>query len=1208
TERPIYQPGQTVFFKGIIRQDNDALVENVAAGVPVTAVLYDSRNNELSRQELLTNDFGTVNGAFQLADGAALGDYQVRLSAYDVTERLSIQVEAYRKPDFAVDLTLSTDRAAVDDIINVTVDSSYFFGGPVSGAGVTVNVWQVADYDYWSNKRVLRSGQTDEAGLFTAEFSGNETGKYIVEAVVANGSSYTVASSAAIELFPAAHQISVQRGSYLQQPNTPFTVRATLLDLTGAPAANRPVEFVFYRYSRSSHRYSLEAERLSVQTDSRGVASLTLSLPEADWYRVLARSADPAGRVVSGERWFLVWSRSWQGYLAQDDSLRISPDRDSYLPGDTATFIIESEYSGPALLTLERGAVYDVLPVALTAPITFVELPIQAHYAPNVHATIQHWDPLDNELTQRTYRSVPDLMLRVATTEVTVPATDRLLNVEIIQDRESYKPGETANVTLRVTNWQGVPVSAEIELAVVDEAIFALAADNVTPLYDAFYFNRPDQVRTLDNMRPQRSLWIPYGGGMGGGGGDYFDGPRREFRDTAAYFPALRTDANGEVQVAIPLPDNLTTWRLTARAVTGDTQIGTMQEQLLVTQDLLLQPLLPAQLVEGDTIQLSALLHNRTGTALTLAATLALADETALALRGSAVQEVVLPAGGQQLIGWPIEALTASEALVTITMTNAEGQIVDQVELPLPVVRRAVHSVTSEAGQLGAELATTVTIPDSELREAYVAVTLNRTIASSLLDGLEDLTGYPYGCVEQTMSRALPNAVVSRALTQLNVVDPVRFASLTPYIEASVQRLYGFQHGDGGWGWWFSDPTHDYQTAWVVFGLAQTAESGYPVNETVLANGSDWLARHLTEMDERTRAFALYAMALTGRYELNETRILAAAPDRLDSFSVAALALTLHEAGYAAEAQQLIDYLLASRPAGQSYWSGDIEDGYYTRKTMASDVRNTAMVLTALARIRPAAPQIDEIADWLMGQRQAFGWGTTNETSFAIIALTDYLVSRSEFSEQAAYEVWWGDELVASGTIGPEAPQASVAIPLAELTPGEFPLRVTQTGQGPLYYRVDTHLYEQASPGAAAGPVAVTRSYRLPAAGEPTLSFQPGDLVRVELKVVVSEAAAYVLVEDKVPAGLEPINPGLDTSSGEAQQHYGSHYSYLEMRDGRVSFFITELAPGTHTFVYFARVVQSGTFSAMPAEMYAMYDLTVWGRSAGAIVEIPPGG
>ena len=86
------------------------MMANVGPGIPVTAVLYDSRHNELSRQELATNGFGTVNGAFELSEGVMLGEYQVRLYAYKVTQWLAIQVEQYRKPDFAVDINLSAER------------------------------------------------------------------------------------------------------------------------------------------------------------------------------------------------------------------------------------------------------------------------------------------------------------------------------------------------------------------------------------------------------------------------------------------------------------------------------------------------------------------------------------------------------------------------------------------------------------------------------------------------------------------------------------------------------------------------------------------------------------------------------------------------------------------------------------------------------------------------------------------------------------------------------------------------------------------------------------------------------------------------------------------------------------------------------------------------------------------------------------------
>ena len=707
-------------------------------------------------------------------------------------------------------------------------------------------------------------------------------------------------------------------------------------------------------------------------------------------------------------------------------------------------------------------------------------------------------------------------------------------------------------------------------------------------------------------MAPQRSLWLPRGYGGGGGGGDgAIPGPRTDFRDTAAYLPTLRTDANGQVQVSINLPHNLTTWRLTARAVTPDTQIAEAQQELLVTQDLLLQPLLPRLLTQGDTMELSAVANNRTDLPVTVNVAMMPENREIVALAADPTQSVTIPAGGQAVIGWPIVAAGPGTSRLEFSMTLADGTLVDALTLPLAVQRLAIHSVSSVAGTFENEVTNLIEVPHSDAASAYVEVTLNRNVGSSLIDGLEYLTGYPYGCVEQTMSRALPNAAVYRALTRLGSFPAGRFGELLPYVDASVQRLYGFQHYDGGWGWWYTDPSHDYQTAWVVYGLAITQQSGFYVDPDVLADGAGWLAENLANMDRRTRAFALYALALAETPDLDETRILAAEPERLDSFSVAALALSLHELDETNEAQPLIDFLLdkAASEDGQLYWRGDQSDGYYGRKTMASDVRNTALVLSAIAQIRPDEPAIHDVANWLMGKRRLHGWGTTNETSFTIVALTDYLVNTTNVSETTEVEVWWDSELIAATAIGPEDPVARIAIPADRLATGAHNIRLVQAGGGQIFYRVDTHVYAGEILAAPAGSVSVTRIY-LDSTSQQAAAFTIGSLVRVEVEVNLPAAASYVLVEDTVPAGLEPINPNLVNSESAAQSQLGDEYDYLEIRDGRVSFFITDLHAGHHTFVYLARVVQAGEFMSMPAEAYAMYDESVWGRSEGVVLTV----
>ena len=115
------------------------------------------------------------------------------------------------------------------------------------------------------------------------------------------------------------------------------------------------------------------------------------------------------------------------------------------------------------------------------------------------------------------------------------------------------------------------------------------------------------------------------------------------------------------------------------------------------------------------------------------------------------------------------------------------------------------------------------------------------------------------------------------------------------------------------------------------------------------------------------------------------------------------------------------------------------------------------------------------------------------------------------------------------------------------------------------------------------------------------------DLVKVELRYTLDDDTFYLMLEDQLPGGLEALNERLNTTSHEARNNrytaqpsywreYG--YNYKEVRGERVTFFITEARPGLHVITYLARVTQSGTFNALPAELSAMYDVTTWGRSA----------
>lgn len=1205
TDRPIYRPGHTVYFKALLRQNDDAQMEPLPEKTAVTAHIRDARGNLVQTFNLETNHFGSVHGQFELADGAMLGSYKVEITIPGYTESQIFKVEDYRKPDYEVIVTTDAEKYLVGDTISVTVDSAYFFGEPVIDADVQIYLFG-GSWDGWSTYDEPINGRTDENGRFHATFTPR-SGSYAIEATVDDGNHQSVSGFKRVQVFHEAETIALDAGSYRKEPDSPVTTKVIVADIFGEPVADRWVYLDIQHYDPDTWDWT-KLETLRGQTGENGRYTFTFTPAEVGYYTVKARITDRLGNQLEASRWFMVYSAAhrYSRWFTGSDDLKISGSQDSYLPGENAQLFIQSTIDGPALLTLERADVRWQQLVDLTPPLTVVEVPITEADAPNIFASVMAWKAQDTAVLGE--NSLSDSGLLISSVELPVSLAHKTLNVEILPNQEQYQPGQEAEITLRVTNQQGDPVSAELSLAVVDEAIFSLSPDLSKGLLATFYFKRAHQIANFNAMQPQRRLWYfveDGGGGGGGGGGDDPVGskPRRDFKDTAAWYPVLQTDANGEVTVSFTLPDNLTSWRLTARAATADTQVGESIHNVTTWKPFIVRPALPRLLTAGDELLLSALIHNNTDDAQPATVTLMI-DDSRLTIGDSAEQSVTIPGNNVSVVGWPITAVAAGTITLTIQAEN-EGVVLDAIELPLEIQPLAVPDVKTIQGQLTDQFTAEIDWPETALPMSTLQIDLNRSIAGSMVQGLEYLTGYPYGCVEQTMSRALPNTVVARAFSQLGVSDPGMLANLGPLVNASVQRLYGFQHSDGGWGWWTNDATHDYQTAWVVFGLATTADSGYEVDPAVISRGAGWLNAHLDEMDVRTRAFALYSLVLAGQGNLPITLAAAAQSRGLDTFSRAALALALAEMGETAVARQLVDDLADSAVTanGMVHWPGETADGYYRQKTMASATRNTALALGAFVRIAPGHELEPGIVRYLMNQRQTNGWGSTNETAFTILALTDHLLALQEAAGQqnTDYSVSLNGQVVMTGTLAPDALSARLVLPADQLQDGENELLIEHEGK--LFYQVSSRVYLAQEEIERAGDVEVTRVYRDAETGELITTVAPNQLIQVNLTVTMPTSASYVVVEDSLPGGLEALNENLDTTSliaAEDDRPYWQQlgYNHKEIRGNRVSFFITDLDAGQSTFTYYARVTHEGAFVAMPAEVHAMYDAGVWGRSA----------
>ncbi len=426
TDRPIYRPGQTVYFKAIVRQDDDAVLDILSAGTPVTARIRDARDNVVQTLNLKTNHFGTVSAKFQLAEGAMLGDYAVEIMVDKESHRQVFKVEDYRKPDYQVTLTTDDARYIEGETIEVTIDSRYFFGEPVPNADLVINRFVLGERDWWIEggedyvwfQSYLEpiTARTDADGRFTVSLDaelGHHTRSiywssslvesvWAIEATVDDGSHQTVSGFATYRVFNAAEQLRLDIGGYAKEPGTPFTVKVEALTIDDEGVSGRELQLRLLRYSRESHGYDIVIQSVNLTSGGDGTVRTPFTIEEPGFYRLELSGRDRLGNEISYTSWVYAFSEISARWYGRGDGLTIDADKISYASGETAHLLIESTFSGPALLTFERGTTRREQLVELNAPLTLVEVAIQEDDAPNIFVTVNAWEEAGHHPRPRT--------------------------------------------------------------------------------------------------------------------------------------------------------------------------------------------------------------------------------------------------------------------------------------------------------------------------------------------------------------------------------------------------------------------------------------------------------------------------------------------------------------------------------------------------------------------------------------------------------------------------------------------------------------------------------------------------------------------------------------------------------------------------------------------------------------------------------------
>jgi len=810
-----------------------------------------------------------------------------------------------------------------------------------------------------------------------------------------------------------------------------------------------------------------------------------------------------------------------------------------------------------------------------------------------------------------------------------------MLNLEIISNKKEYKPRETASYTILARNVDGAPVSGvEVSLGVVDEAIYSVSPDNAGNIRSEFYGMRYNSVET------HLSISYNFTGFAGDKPIDLAKNKatyqladfknegelvqptiRKNFKDTAFWQPDVLTGADGRATVKVNLPDNLTTWRATARGITADTKVGATKYKVVARKDVIMRLETPRFVTQGDTVTLSGIVHNYLDADKSTQISL---EVSGAQLQNPAKQTFTIAKQGEHRVDWQINAPNVGEIkLLAKALTDTES---DAVELPLTVVPRGLHQVKSETATISdddAEKTFSLALPqNADARARSLRIEVSPSVAGTLFGALDYLTTYPYGCTEQTMSSFLPNVIVSQALKDVKSTSIRNSNDLGKKVQKGLDRLYAYQHGDGGWGWWKDDQSDPFMTAYVVSGLTLAKQGGYDVDEGRFRSGRDKLKLMLdsgtteagTQIDLETRAFMVYALEESGGSDSLQLEKIFSERSDLQPYGRALLALTLKQHKDDKRAREVAAEI--ERTATADDFSAHWES---RRKAMldfaeSNDTEATALSLKALARIKPDSSLLPRVARWLVSNRRhSFYWDSTKDTAFAIFGLIDYLKVSRELSPDYDVEVYLNGENVLTQHISSAAASQTFSIiRKATEVAASNDLRVVKRGQGLIYFSTSLDYYTGEEDVAARGSsdLNVTREYlrlrvdddgnKLKWKAEPLRGeVHSGDVLVVRLKLNGAKAR-HLMIEDPIPAGAEQVesvgNLNLDYTSG---YDWSDWYSSREFRDNRTVFFL-DYFDGDATLQYAMRVQVPGQFRVAPARAELMYRPTTQSNTASA--------
>ncbi len=1192
------------------------------------------------------------------------------------------EIGEYRPNEIAVQARAVRDSYVNGEQASFQIHAESYSGMPQAGQSVNIVSWREQDesfrpagladtfsIDDKAFSKEKRSRQKSLLARTSVALNAFGDGKFdamanidgqigperlVCSAEVGDDGGQPVASRASTLVHPAEFYVALRRGAQgYVKAGSDIHPEVLAIDPRGNTISNVPVRIELYERTyeenvRNYYRYQAKDTLISsceLKTQPRA-ESCALSAKNGGFYILRAVAASKTGRPIAASQSVYVASSAFSSHTksGQSTDLDLIADRMHYKIGDTAKILVQSPFEkAQALITVERAGIYEKRLVQLSGPSPTVDIPITQEMWPNAFVSVLLTQPVQKN-------KGPAPAYRFGVLPISLLADENRLALTLKTDKSEVLPGAPVSVDIEVRDSKGKGTPSELTVYAVDMGVISLTDEKRPDPLAVFAEPRLLGVATVDSrdalgqfLSPEEALGQLGQVRMGAGSGSLGARERKDFRPTAYYNPSLLTNAQGKAKITFSLPDSLSSYRIVAVAVQEGDKMGSAETMVRTGQDLMIRPAVPRFLRAGDAVSAGAVISSRLAGSNEIEFEI---QSDGLDVIGESKKRISLGKDQSQEVRFLWKANRIGKARLRMS-ARAIGQkqasdalsIERDIQLPLSLERVALYGQTTA-------LASEKIGPLSDVRgdAGGLTVELENSPLVGLSASAEQVWNYPYACTEQLTSRV----VASAALKTLSGIVNTPAAA-----EASenqwLAQIEAAQRADGAFGFWRNSPGGEpFVTAYALLGLSLAKQHKMPVRDAVFNKAVEFLRDWLNYRSESPYAYAeavFVADALAEAEIAMQGRVNSAGLPKwihnivrqrkgLSPSSLAMLLGAAKKAGNAAADEkelsamsaELEAFIRLDGPNARVIEALSEEDG----SLLDSSARTQALVLRALITANPAHPLGDRLVKGLLSDRNASGWKTTQENAWALLALSEY--ARRQERADTAYS---GVALLSGKELGRvqfenKASSARFQAPIGLFNEAQS-LDIRTEGKGPVFYSatlayapakmpvepLERGFFIQRMQRAVRVEHLMEAVSAAPSADQQ--AFEQGDLILTDLLVVVPTPRDHLVVEDPLPAGLEPVNTAFATTSewlamalSEAKANTGERSPYArawyreELRDDKALFFMEHAASGIYRFQYLARASSPGDFHRPPAMAQAMYSPEIFGRSAASRTHILP--